>query len=157
VRRKTFISVLMVVHVLLVGYASTRSIPYQNNAEAPKAVGFPIEIFESSQVNRPYKTLGIVQGNAGKRHNVKDTLEHLKSEARAMGGDALIDLQLGPSRGGVITPVGNSYVYGNLREVWSAKVIKWVQDPAKAESGNHGDSNRPLKNPPIVRCNSSYS
>jgi len=118
-----FLSLLII--VLMSGCVSTRSIRYETIVRQPKPSNYPIEILDPANINRPYKVIGIVQANAGKLHSTKDTIEHLKAEARKMGGDALIDLQQGSSKGGVVAPAGNMYIYGNVREIWSAKVIVW--------------------------------
>jgi hypothetical protein len=120
-----FLTLLII--VLILGCVSTRSIRYETIVRPPKPSDYPIEILDLSNINRPYKVIGIVQANAGKLHSTDDTIEHLKAEARKMGGDALIDLQQGTSKGGVIVPAGDMYVYGNVREIWSAKVIVWEQ------------------------------
>ena len=120
-----FLTLLII--VLISGCVSTRSIRYETIVRPPKPSDYPIEILDLSNINRPYKVIGIVQANAGKLHSTDDTIEHLKAEARKMGGDALIDLQQGTSKGGVIVPAGDMYVYGNVREIWSAKVIVWEQ------------------------------
>ncbi len=121
-----FFLVLLIV-TLISGCVSTRSIRYETIVRSPKPSDYSIEILDSPNINRPYKVIGVVQANAGKLHSTDDTIEHLKAETRKMGGDALIDLQQGPSKSGVIAPTGNIYVYGNVREIWSAKVIVWEQ------------------------------
>jgi len=117
----------LLILVIISGCVRTRSIRYETIVRPPKPLDYPIEILDRANINRPYKVIGVVQANAGKFHSVEDTIEHLKAEARKMGGDALIDLQHGPSKGGVIAPAGNMYYYGNVREIWSAKVIVWEQ------------------------------
>lgn len=109
--------------ILFLSCVNTRIIPYETNPRTTKPKNFPIPIFESSNIKKPYKIIGAVEANAGKLHSVSDTVEHLKNAARKMGGDALLDLQKGPSSGGVIAPAGKLYYYGNVREIWSAKVI----------------------------------
>jgi len=118
--------VLLIV-VLMSGCVNTRSIKYETIVRTPKSLNYPIEIIAPANLNRSYKVIGVIQANAGKLHSTKDTIEHLKAEARKMGGDALIDLQQRASKGGVIAPAGDMYVYGNVREIWSAKVIVWEQ------------------------------
>ena len=120
-----FLALLII--VLISGCVSTRSIRYESIVRQPKSPNYPIEILDPPNINHPYKVIGIVQANAGKLHGTEDTIEHLKAEARKMGGDVLIDLQQGPSRGGVVALAGDMYVYGNVREIWSAKVIIWEQ------------------------------
>lgn len=94
------LSVLYVV-ALLSGCVSIRSIQYETITRTPKPPDFPIEILDTANINRPYKVIGLVQANAGKRHNTADVIEQLKSEARKLGGDALIDLQQQPIGAGV--------------------------------------------------------
>lgn len=102
----------------------TRSITYETTDRPPKPQDRLIGIVDSQTVTRPFTIIGVVEGNAGKLHSVVDTLENLKRAARRMGGDALMDIQHGP-KGGVAVPFGSGYAYGNLREIWSAKVIIW--------------------------------
>ena len=111
---------------------NTRCIRYENIPRSSKPANYPIEIIESTKINRPYKVIGVVQANAGKLHSVDDTIEHLKKQAREFGGDALLDLQQGSTKSGVIAPVGKMYYYGNVRENWTAKVIVWE----KAKTSN---------------------
>jgi len=120
-----FLSLLII--FLISGCISTRSIRYETIVRPPKPPDYTIEIIDIANINRPYKVIGVVQANAGKLHSTADTIDYLKAEARKMGGDALIDLQQVPSKGGVIAPAGNMYFYGNVSEIWSAKVIVWDQ------------------------------
>lgn len=117
----------LLIIVLILGCVNTKSINFEINERESKSSNYPIEILDSINIDQPYKIIGIVQANAGKLHSIEDTIEHLKAEARNLGGDALIDLQQGTSKGGFIAPAGNMYVYGNIRNIWSAKVIAWEQ------------------------------
>lgn len=109
------------------GCVKTRSIQYETYARPAKSPDFPIEILDAADISKPYKVIGVVEANAGKLHSSTDTINHLKRQARAMGGDALMSLQRGAGAG-MITPVGSSYMYGNVREIWSAKVIVWRKE-----------------------------
>jgi hypothetical protein len=125
------VSSLLVILCVSVGCVSTRSIPYETGSRDPKPSDYAIEILESSHLNRPFKVIGVVQANAGKLHSVKDTLEHLRAEARKMGGDALIDLDQGPAQSEAMGP-GKRYSFEDrVREIWSAKVIVWTDDDQK--------------------------
>ncbi|MBW1754018.1 MAG: hypothetical protein JRF60_07965 [Deltaproteobacteria bacterium] len=106
------------------GCVNTRCIRYETSARSPKPSDFPIEILDGTNIGKPYKVIGVVEANAGKLHSPTDTINHLKREARAMGGDALLNIQHG-SGGGMVVPAGTIYMYGNLREIWTAKVIVW--------------------------------
>jgi hypothetical protein len=110
--------------LFLAACVNTRSIPYETQARPAKPDSYPIEILDVLNISRPYKVIGVVEANAGKHHDPADTIENLKKEARRMGGEALIALQRGAGAG-MIIPSGNTYLYGNVREIWAAKVIVW--------------------------------
>jgi hypothetical protein len=112
------------------GCVNTRSIQYETNVRSAKSPDFQVEILDEVNISRSYKVIGIVEANAGKLHSPTDTINHLKSKAREMGGDALTGLQRGAGAG-MITPMGSSYVYGNVREIWSAKVIVWSEEDSQ--------------------------
>lgn len=122
---------LLIAAVVISGCVTVRSIPYDTTARQPKPNDFPIPILESNSTNRPYIVIGVVQANAGKLHDPRDTLEQLRQAAREMGGDALMDLQQGSSGSTVVEPMGNGFVAANPREIWSAKVIVWNETPKK--------------------------
>lgn len=88
--------------VVLSGCVSIKSVPYETRARTPKPDDFPIEIVESKNITKPYKVIGLVQVNAGKKHSVADTLEKLRSAARQLGADALIDFSNQPIGAGVL-------------------------------------------------------
>ncbi len=94
-----------------------------------------MDIVESSNINRPYKIIGVVEANAGKLHSVKDTLEHLRASARKMGGDALMDLQKSPVKSEPTGPLRSYRFDDSVREVWSARVIIWVDETQKTNEG----------------------
>jgi len=123
---KAFIVLLSL--IALIDCVRTRGIRYETLYREPKPANFPIEIYESSDITRPYKVIGIIQANAGKLHSTKDTIRKLKAEARKMGGDALIDLSFGASKGRMITKTQTGYVSGSAREIWTAKVIVWIEE-----------------------------
>lgn len=123
---KRFIMVLCIT-VLLSGCASisTRSIQYETISRPPRSTDFPIEILDTTNINRPYKVIGLVQADAGWQNNTTDVTEKLKSEARKLGGDALIDLQQQPIGVGIPASQGGMIYSGHVRDLWSAKVIIW--------------------------------
>jgi hypothetical protein len=118
------IIVLSIIALYIAGCVNVKSIPYETTARAPKSDIFPIELYESKDVQKPYKVIGIVQADAGKLHSVSDVLEKLRSAARMMGADALIDLSNQPIGGGVPSNRGTIYS-GYVRDLWSAKAIIW--------------------------------
>lgn len=124
-RGNNFLVLLCILTVILSGCVSVKSIPYETTARQPKPDNYLIDIYDSKDVNRPYKVIGIVQADAGKRHSVADTLEKLRSQARQMGGDALVDLTNQPIGIGVPTSKGGTIYSGHVRELWQAKVIVW--------------------------------
>ena len=116
---------LSVIVIMLFGCVSVKSIPYETNPRDPKPDNFPIEIFDSKDLTMPYKIIGIVQADAGKKHSVADVLQKFRSLARRMGGDALIDLTNQPIGTGIPTSKGGIVYSGHVRELWQAKVIVW--------------------------------
>lgn len=129
-KRHTPIFLVSLFAVILSGCVSVKSIPYETTARPPKPDDYSIEIYESNDLSKPYKVIGIVQANAGKKHSVADTMEKLRTQARRMGGDALIDLTNQPIGAGIPTSSGGTIYSGHVRELWQAKVIVW-------ESTNH--------------------
>lgn len=125
-RRQLTASCLLVLVFVLASCVSTRSIPYETTSRAAKPQDYPMEVVESAGLSRPHKVIGVVHVNAGKLHSVKNTLEHLRTDARKMGGDALMDLQQGPVKRNVPGPLGSYRFEDSVREDWSAKVIVWT-------------------------------
>ncbi len=120
---------VVMVLVILIGCVSVKNVPFESMARTPKPDDFPIEIVDSRNISKAYKVIGLVQANAGKKHSVGDILEKLRSGARQMGADALIDLSNQPIGGGVPSQGGTIYS-GHMRDLWTAKAIVW-------ESPNH--------------------
>ena len=110
--------------LVLTGCVSVKSVPFESMARTPKRSDSPIEVLDSKDITRPYKVIGFVQANAGKNHDVADTLDKLRSAARQMGADALIDLSNQPIGGGVPSQGGTVYS-GHMRDLWTAKAIVW--------------------------------
>jgi len=125
---------LMVIATILAlaGCVSVKTVPFETTARTPKPDDFPIEILESRDIARPYKVIGLVQANAGKRHSIVHTLEKLRSAARHMGADALVDLNNQPIAAGLPSNGGTIYS-GHVRDLWKAKAIVW-ETPNKADS-----------------------
>jgi len=109
-----------------VQHDSTQNVTQEN---PPK----PIEILDSAKIDRPYEIIGFVQAKASRGGNLADTIEQLKEEARALGGDAIVDVQEGQSRKGIVVPIGNVFVVKH-KNMWNAKVIKWKINKKKADS-----------------------
>jgi len=76
---------------ILPGCVSIKSIPYETTVRQSKPENYPIEIYESKDISKPYKVIGIIQVDAGKKYSVAGVLEKLRVRARLMGGDALIE------------------------------------------------------------------
>jgi hypothetical protein len=124
--RKVFWIAVAFSSVLLAGCVLTRSIRYDSSPRAAKGADTDIPIYDSGDLPRPARVIGVVEANAGKLHDPSDTIEQLKVQARAMGGDALVDLSAVSSDGRLITKIGIGYVAGSVREKWTAKVVVWT-------------------------------
>lgn len=118
--------VILAICLLPMGCAmvNVRCISYESTPRTPKPQDYVIEIVDLKDIDNPYKVIGEVDANAGKKHDTNDVLEKLKKAAKKMGGDALIELQSQPIGGGV--PYQGGMIYsGHIRDLWKAKVIVW--------------------------------
>ncbi len=112
----------------VIGCVTTRVISYETTYRDPKPFDFPIDIYESNNLTKAYKTIGIVKANAGKLHSSQDTINRLKILARQMGGDALLDLGIEAHDGRVIQRTSYGYIGYSPRQIWFAKVITWEKN-----------------------------
>lgn len=88
---------------------TTKVTPYETKVRPVKRAGRAIEVYDSSEsVTRPFKVIGVVQAIGGFLSREDDLREKLVTEARALGGDAIVDVDRHAVGGG-----------------WSAKVIVW--------------------------------
>lgn len=129
--QKTKITIILFFIILIASCVKTRVIRYETIYREPKPANFPIELYESNNITRPFKVIGLAQANAGKLHSTKDTIKHLQNIARKMGGDALLDLGIRDSTGRMVSRVGYGYVSGSAREIWTAKLIVWLDKDNK--------------------------
>ena len=91
----------------------------------PKPNSYAIPIYQSSEIRRPYKTIGMVQ--AYPRHWIGkvyfgNPIVAIRKEARKVGGDALVDVQMYPIKDSV----------GDLTYRWTAFVIVWERPKRKS-------------------------
>ena len=121
--RRYLLGLLIV--LLAWGCVKRQSIRYETIVRPPKPEDYAMEIVDSGNITVSYRVIGLVQVDAGKNYNVEKAIEILRDEARKMGGDALLDLEQGPSTGGVFVPIGDTYIYSQARQIWKAKVIVW--------------------------------
>jgi len=121
---KRLLIAITITTALIAGCVKVKTIPYESAPRAPKPADFPIEIIDPHDIDRPYKVIGMVQVNAGKKHSVEDILEKLRDAARQMGADALLGFDSQPV--GVAVPSQGGVVYsGHVRELWRTKAIVW--------------------------------
>ena len=126
--RRYVFSLIFLCLLALASCVKTRCIRYEEIIRPPKPANFPIEIFESANTTLPYKVIGVVIANAGKLHSERDTINHLRKEARKMGGDALMDLSMGPTSGTYTYYAKHYSASTHIRENWAAKVIVWLDE-----------------------------
>ncbi len=108
----------------LAGCIRTNSLRMEASVRPAKSPSEPIEILEGSTLTRPYAVIGMVKARASRHRSSEDVLEVLRSRAREMGGDALVDLQWGESGGRVAIPTSGAIIL-TRRELYTAKVIVW--------------------------------
>jgi len=115
---------ILVSAVFLFGCATTRSILYDKLERSPKQASYNVEIFSSAGIQRAYRIIGVAIAGTGPFQHFEDAISHLQAEARNMGGDALIDPVQGLPKGAAM-PTGGWFIFGNVGEIWNAKVIVW--------------------------------
>ncbi len=99
---------------LLTGCASVKTVQYGEVSGPAKPEDFPIEILDKSDIEHPYKVIGMVQVRQSYYVSMEKVVEKLKINARKIGGDALTELKHS------VAPIGDSY-----HALWTAKVIVW--------------------------------
>lgn len=67
-----------------------------------------IWILEKSEIDKPYKVIGTVRCAGEQGELTSYAIHHLRSDARKLGGDALIDLTFKPEK-----------------RLYEAQVIRW--------------------------------
>ncbi len=88
---------------------------------------FPIKLYSDQVPKCPYQEIGVVTSRQRNRFvSMEEVTEALRSEARRMGGDALVKVTLGDKTMGV-SKVGNAFI-ADHDPVLQGTVIKWVQD-----------------------------
>lgn len=121
---------ILLLALSLCGCATTRGIVCDKTERQAKPDDYKVEIYNSADLQRPYKVIGVVIASTGLFHHVVEAIDHLQDEAKKMGGDALIDLAEGLPKGTEM-PTGGWFIFGSSGEIWSAKVIVWEQAPDK--------------------------
>jgi hypothetical protein len=88
--------------ILLFGCTYGNKVSYDNIGRIPKAPE-QVQVFESRDVKRPYKVIGLVSSDSYYMHSA---LAAIRKEAGELGADAVIDF--GPSG----NQTGMGYAYG---------------------------------------------
>jgi hypothetical protein len=87
-----------------------------------------IEVISAEQVaDRPYRQVGLVHAPGAMER--AEAITTLKLRARAMGGEALLDVRKGSGT------TANGAATGPADAPWQATVIVWTDKPAASQSG----------------------
>lgn len=120
--------ILILVFTVLSSCVRVRAISYDEVDRKPKPTNFPVEIIDSESIEKEYKVIGEVSGEAINAKSSQAILEKLRTKVREMGGDAMIELERGNSGAGYYNASAGSAVYNsNAKQNWTAKVIVWVE------------------------------
>lgn len=110
--KKRLLFILMA--CFLAGCGTAHLIRYDSVKRTPKRDASEIEIVDAADIKRPYKVIGMVEGEPAARGFSPDgAINAMKRKAAKMGGDALTDL-------------GHHQNLLKRNEVWSAKVVIWT-------------------------------
>jgi len=95
-----------------------------STAYASKPDKYLVEIVKKKDTDRAYKAIGTISAPVEGDQSATEAVEKLKTMARNMGGDALLDLQEESVSGSAELAFG-SVTYRSRRVFLSAKVIVW--------------------------------
>jgi len=118
---RTSLSFLVTALSLMVGVCACVSVNMARLDEvdrAPKPPDALIEILNSNTVTRPYLTIATLRVSDG-GHDISDQrlLDRCKEEARGLGGDAILDLEVSSELGGRRQEDGETQFVGQV-VVW---------------------------------------
>ncbi len=100
--RTIYFALYLAFALLICGCTYGNKVSYDNIERPPKAPE-QVQVFESRDVKRPYKVIGIVSSDSYYMHSA---LAAIRKEAGELGADAVIDF--GPSG----NQTGMGYAYG---------------------------------------------
>jgi hypothetical protein len=139
VTRKTWVGAPFLLALILICGCRTVIVDATRDevtTRAPKNQGDVVEIFRGEIPSRAHRSIGTVRARVKlspyRKHMWPDerVLEKMKSKARELGADALVNVQVEPVTGGgnYLTPDG-ALRSGNS-QVWSATAVVWQEDPS---------------------------
>jgi hypothetical protein len=112
---KILLPFLLIVLMFLIDCAATETIKYDEVERAPKPKDYPMEVYTEAGVPKEHKVIGEVRVDIpGMAYSKEEMVARLKSEARKIGADAIVNIH----------KTGNTS--GGMRELWSAKAIVWT-------------------------------
>jgi len=112
---KTLLLFLLIVPMFLMDCAATETIKYDEVERTPKPEDYPMEVYTEAGVPKEHKVIGEVRVDIpGMAYSKEEMVTRLKSEARKIGADAIVNIR----------KIENTS--GGMRELWGAKAIVWT-------------------------------
>ena len=123
--RRLQVAVLLVIAGILGGCATAKFIP-TSGYYAPKPEHCDIEVFTSKVPERPYKEIGIIEGQGMMgAESLEEVLPEMIKEACKAGGDAIILID---SQRTVDVSGGDSFIGSSQELHTTATVIVWTDE-----------------------------
>lgn len=129
-KKLTYLSTLALLASLITSCSYSDRVSYERS-NRPETSPESIEVYDSRNLNRPYKVIGIV-GSESLR--MQPALDLMREEAAQLGADALLDF--GPNGGqSGVTMLQNGIGGGSSRNTgFSAQAIVWQEDIRNSRS-----------------------
>lgn len=107
---KTLLFFLLIVPMFLMDCTKVETIKYDEVERTPKPEDYQMEVYTEAGAPREYKVIGSVFVEANMSHS--EIIKKLKSEARKIGADAIVNMRHTGTSG--------------MKQHWVAKAIVWT-------------------------------
>lgn len=110
---KMLLFFLLIVPIFLMDCTRTETVKYDEIERTPKPEDYEIAVYTEAGVPREHKVIGEVRVEAYVGDSKEEVINNLKSEAKKIGADAIVNMRQLESAEG-------------MRQRWVAKAIVWT-------------------------------
>ena len=110
---KMLLLLLLIVPMFLMDCTSIETVKYDEVERTPKSEDYEIAVYTEAGVPREYKVIGEVRMEAYSGNSKEGIIKSLKSEARKIGADAIVDIR-------------QVEMENQMIQRWEAKAIVWT-------------------------------
>jgi hypothetical protein len=114
---KMFVLLLLIVPIFLMDCTKTETVKYDEVERTPKPEDYEMAVYTEAGAPGEYKVIGEVRMEAYVGDPKEEVIKNLKSQARQLGADAIVNMQQLKSQNQAI-------------QRWEAKAIVWTDKEA---------------------------